>query len=147
MLMMKKMSQVAEEPLSQPPSPFLSKEVYLTCFKTSAAMKLEARSAEKKQNRVRMKRLKHKKEKLKTVLESVQETPEENSSQIPTQEESSKVSLDDDRMSLSSLSSDDNTSSQIEPPNAADSSQPMAEASNYYHGSNDQVRGKSLLFM
>ena len=122
------MSQVAEEPLYQPPSPFLS------------------RSAEKKQNRVRMKRLKT--VNLQTVLESFLETPEENSSQIPTQEESSKVSsLDDDRMSLLSLSSDHNASSQIEPPNVADSSQPMAEANSYYHGSNDQVRGISLLFM
>lgn len=96
------------EPLSSPPSPFLSHEMYLYWHEKGNELKKEAQRREKEENRERLKKLKKKKVKKKSKETKGNDKVKEIKSEVKVesmQEDSQVNGIDDDRMSLSSLSS------------------------------------------
>ncbi|XP_064082523.1 histone-lysine N-methyltransferase SETD1-like isoform X2 [Macrobrachium nipponense] len=93
------------EPLSTPPSPFLSQEVYLQWHEKSIELKKEAQRREREENRERLKKLKKKKAKKRTKDTEKDKDMKSEVKEEPVNEESQVNGIDDDRMSLSSLSS------------------------------------------
>lgn len=95
-----------EEPLSTPPSPFISKSQYLFWHEKGLELRNEAQRKERAENRERLKRLK--KKRLKKTKENLQETCQNLIQEMSIKEEgkeSQQVNGNDDCMSLSSLSS------------------------------------------
>ncbi|XP_068207015.1 histone-lysine N-methyltransferase SETD1 [Palaemon carinicauda] len=93
------------EPLSTPPSPFLSQEVYLQWHEKSIEFKKEAQRREREENRERLKKLKKKKAKKRTKDTEKEKDIKSEVKVEPVNDESQVNGIDDDRMSLSSLSS------------------------------------------
>ncbi|XP_076065509.1 histone-lysine N-methyltransferase SETD1-like isoform X2 [Oratosquilla oratoria] len=99
------------EPLSSPPSPFISHAQYLYWHERSIALKKEAIKKEKEETREKLKKLKKKKVKKKekkkeAVNEKIEKVEKDETKPIIKQENEELVNgADDDRMSLSSLSS------------------------------------------
>lgn len=89
-------NDLAEEPLSDPPSPYLSKQVYLDCHKKAIEKVRQARQLEA--------------DKISKILD---QKKLQNSS---SEEEKKKLEDDDDRMSLSSLSSGDEKIEEVNQP-------------------------------
>ncbi|KAI5722608.1 hypothetical protein M8J76_010905 [Diaphorina citri] len=103
--------ETADGPLSVPPSPFLSEEIYLNCFKRAIEMALEAREREEREAKGYLE-----KEGFKDDLHSeISSSEDETLSRSVTQEirkalnysDSHNMDDLDDKMSLASLSSGD----------------------------------------
>ncbi|KAK7086100.1 hypothetical protein SK128_010805 [Halocaridina rubra] len=92
------------EPISTPPSPFLSQKTYLYWHEKSIEFKKEAQKREREENRERLKKLKKKKPKKRTNVTREKDKKIEVKDE-PINDESQVNGIDDDRMSLSSLSS------------------------------------------
>lgn len=95
------------EPLSTPPSPFLSQEMYMYWYEKGRELKMEAQRREREENRERLKKLKKKKVKKKHREDKASDRIINSDVKVEQgEEEESQVNgIDDDRMSLSSLSS------------------------------------------
>uniref|UniRef100_A0A8D8YP81 Histone-lysine N-methyltransferase SETD1 n=1 Tax=Cacopsylla melanoneura TaxID=428564 RepID=A0A8D8YP81_9HEMI len=101
----------ADGPLSTPPSPFLSEEIYLNCFKRAIEMALEAKEREEQEARGFLENVEGFNDPLHSEISS---SEDETLSRSVTQEIRKALNYsdlhageDDDRMSLSSLSSGD----------------------------------------
>lgn len=103
-------------PLSEPPSPFLSKEIYLECHRNGIEQALVARQREALETSALLKKVKIEMDKIGSDISSSEdelltgERMENNYSPIERQSDVNmdvKSDKDDDQMSLSSLSSND----------------------------------------
>ncbi|XP_042232871.1 histone-lysine N-methyltransferase SETD1-like isoform X2 [Homarus americanus] len=93
------------EPLSTPPSPFISQEKYIYWHEKGNELKMEAQRREREENRERLKKLKKKKVKKKDKVSDKSKDIKSEVKTEPMLEENQVNGIDDDRMSLSSLSS------------------------------------------
>lgn len=96
------------EPLSTPPSPFISRDMYIFWHEKGNELKMEAQKREREENRERLKKLKKKKLKKRDKEKTSSDNSNDVKSEVKVeagQEDSQMNGIDDDRMSLSSLSS------------------------------------------
>lgn len=96
------------EPLSTPPSPYISKDMYKYWHEKGKELKMEAQRREREENRERLKKLKKKTLQKREKEKSSSDNSNDVKSEVkvePGQEDSQVNGIDDDRMSLSSLSS------------------------------------------
>ncbi|KAA0187808.1 hypothetical protein HAZT_HAZT001490 [Hyalella azteca] len=101
-------SDADEKPLSAPPSPFISSEQYLLWFEKSRQLKREAREKDREENRERLKKMREKKaERRRRKKES--EEAKERAARIE------EAATQDDRMSMSSVSSEEGETSEATP--------------------------------